>query len=224
MRTIAIGDIHGCRASLEALADFVGLAEGDTVVTLGDYVDRGPDTRGVIAFLLELRKRLEVVALMGNHEVMMLEGTKSVEAMLRWQNPGVGGQETLASYAASSFEEIPVSHWRFLNSLAMYHETETHLFVHASLVADLPLDEQPEVTLLWERFGQAPAHESGKVMVCGHTSQRAGLPVNLGHAICIDTAACHGGWLTALDTATGSYWQTNEAGERRAGNLADLRR
>ena len=59
------------------------------------------------------------------------------------------------------------------------------------------------------------AHESGKTLICGHTSQDSGLPVNLGHSICIDTAAYKDGWLTCLEVDSGHYWQTNQEGERR---------
>ena len=85
MRTIAIGDIHGCRASLEALAEYAEFSEGDIIVTLGDYVDRGPDSKGVIDFLLELRTRVKVVSLMGNHEILMLAARGSEQAFVNWE-------------------------------------------------------------------------------------------------------------------------------------------
>ena len=90
MGTIAIGDIHGCRSSLCRLIDYAGINEEDTVVTLGDYVDRGPDTKGVIDTILELRERTRVVSLMGNHEIMMLEARDSGVALARWMGEGVG--------------------------------------------------------------------------------------------------------------------------------------
>jgi serine/threonine protein phosphatase 1 len=220
MRTIAVGDIHGCRRSLEALEDYAGFTERDTIVTLGDYADRGPDTRGVIDYLQELGERMTVISLMGNHEVMMLEARKSTSALLFWMHPGVGGEATLQSYGAVSFDDLPAAHWSFITGLKMYHETETHLFVHAGLEPQAALEEQSEHTLLWERFDRPAPHRSGKVMICGHTSQRSGLPVNLGHAICIDTWACGEGWLTALDVGSGRYWQTNERGQRRCDEIA----
>ena len=70
MRTIAIGDIHGCLTSLRALVTHAGITPDDTIVTLGDYVDRGPDSRGVIDFLLRLRRDHNVISLMGNHELL----------------------------------------------------------------------------------------------------------------------------------------------------------
>ena len=71
MRTLAIGDIHRCRRPLETLAEFVGFAEGDTIITLGDYVDRGRDSKGVVDLLIEWGGQLDLVHLRGNHEIMM---------------------------------------------------------------------------------------------------------------------------------------------------------
>jgi serine/threonine protein phosphatase 1 len=221
MRTIAIGDIHGCRASLEALADHAGFAEGDTIVTLGDYVDRGPDSRGVIDFLLKLRKRVTVVSLMGNHEIMMLAARQSSDAFLTWMMAEVGGEETMASYGAESLGDIPAAHWEFIEAGLPFHEIETHFFVHASAAPEVALPDQMERVLYWQRFLNPPPHQNGKVMVCGHTSQQSGRPVNLGHAVCIDTWVYGDGWLTALEVGSGRYWQTNEAGERREANIAE---
>jgi serine/threonine protein phosphatase 1 len=215
MRTIAIGDIHGCRASLEALVEYAGFAESDTIVTLGDYVDRGPDSKGVIDVILELGKNMEVVSLKGNHEVMMLEARESPQALMSWAVSGVGGEETLQSYGADDFSTVPDEHWEFLELALPFHEIGTHFFVHANAVADLPLEEQPDMTLYWEKFRDPPPHDNGKVMVCGHTSQHEGRPLNVGHAVCIDTWASGGQWLTAFDVTNGLYWQTNEQGERR---------
>jgi serine/threonine protein phosphatase 1 len=215
MRTIAIGDIHGSRASLEALVEYAGFAESDTIVTLGDYVDRGPDSKGVIDFILELGKKMEVVSLKGNHEVMMLRARESPQALLSWALGGVGGDTTLQSYEADDFSRVPDEHWKFLESALPFHEIDTHFFVHANAVADLPLEDQSDMTLYWEEFRNPLPHDNGKVMVCGHTSQHEGLPLNLGHAVCIDTWVYGGQWLTAFDVTNGLYWQTNEQGERR---------
>ena len=76
--------------------------------------------------------------------------------------------------------------------------------------------------LYWERFDDPAPHESGKFMVCGHTSQKSGLPARNGNAICIDTWACGGGWLTCLNVETGELWQANEAGETRRLDTEDF--
>lgn len=222
MRTIAVGDIHGCRASLEALADAADFAGSDLIVTLGDYVDRGPDSKGAIDFLLKLREERPLVALMGNHEVFMLEARKTRSVLRNWLSEGVGGDTTMDSYGAEKLADIPEEHWKFIEKTKLYHEIETHFFVHAMVLPDVPLADQPEEVLLWDRFDYPRPHQSGKTMVCGHTSQKDGVPVNRGHAICIDTCAYGGGWLTALEIETGHYWQTNEAGQRREGEIGDL--
>ena len=81
MRTLAIGDIHGCLRSLEALADYADFSADDTIVTLGDYVDRGPDSKGVIDFLIDLGKSHKLVCLKGNHEIMMQWARKDAEEL-----------------------------------------------------------------------------------------------------------------------------------------------
>ena len=220
MRTLAIGDIHGCRRSLEAMADYAGFAGDDTIVTLGDYVDRGPDSRGVIEFLLELRKTSKLMHLRGNHEIMMTEAKAGRKALLFWV--GVGGRATLNSYGGSGLDDVPDSHWQFFDECVAFFENDTHFFVHANAVPDVPLEDQPDHVRYWEPFGSPAPHQNGKTMVCGHTSQKSGVPINVGHAICIDTWACGGGWLTCLDTGSGVYWQTSEAGERQSGQISSL--
>lgn len=215
MRTIAIGDIHGCLTSLETLVDAIELRPEDTLVTLGDYVDRGPDSRGVIEYLLRLREEREVVTLLGNHEVMMLEGKSSFKMRCNWERPLVGGMETLASYDPPDIKSVPKEHWSFITDCEMFYETDSHFFVHANADPHLPLDEQPAMNLLWERFDHPAAHDNGKTMVCGHTAQQDGLPYDVGHAVCIDTWVYGDGWLTALDVTTGTYWQSNEQGDTR---------
>jgi serine/threonine protein phosphatase 1 len=110
--------------------------------------------------------------------------------------------------------DIPDSHWKFLEEQTRaWFEIDTHFFVHANAYPDYPLQEQPDHMLFWESFNDPPPHESGKIMVCGHTSQKSGKPKNNGHAVCIDTWAYGKGWLTCLDVGSGKYWQANQRGE-----------
>lgn len=221
MRLLAIGDIHGCFRALSTLVKAVKLTPEDVLVTLGDYVNRGPDTSSVIEWLIHRSKNGLLIPLRGNHEIMMVNAR--LTGSLAWLD--VGGKETLASYSPLGDEgrltDVPDSHWDFLeNHLRDSYETDRHIFVHANLYPDLPLTEQPEFMLFWERIDEGtPPHVSGKTMICGHASQKSGEPLNLGHAICIDTAACKGGWLTCLEVETNYYWQGNEAGEVRSGFL-----
>jgi serine/threonine protein phosphatase 1 len=220
MRVLAIGDIHGCARALDALLKAVSPRPGDRIVTLGDYVNRGPDSRGVLDRLIALSRAGSLIALAGNHEQMMLDAREGGEKLQRFLD--VGGDKTLASYGtpgrAGNLADVPAAHWEFLeNDCRDYYQTETHFFVHANAYPDVPLEDQPLYMLRWESFDDPPPHESGKVMVCGHTPQRNGNPRNLGHAVCIDTHAHRAGWLTCLDTGSGEFWQANEAGQTRTG-------
>lgn len=119
-----------------------------------------------------------------------------------------------------TFDDIPDRHWEFITEACVnWHEGPTHFFVHAGAFPDMPLDEQPDHMLFWESFEDRGAHVSGKIMICGHTQQRSGLPLNIGHAVCIDTWAYGDGWLTCLDVTSGQLWQANQKGERRTGCL-----
>ncbi len=214
-RVFAIGDVHGCLTALQLLDKELVFGPEDKVIMLGDYVDRGPDSKGVIDFLLELRKRTKLITLRGNHEVIMMEArTRGVDYTLSWM--GVGGVETMASYNAKNLSDIPPAHWEFMESTQSIYETSTHFFVHANVMPDIPLDKQVENVVYWERFrGYERPHCSGKIMVCGHTSQHSGKPFNIGHAVCIDTWVYGDGWLTCLEVATGRYWQADQAGDLR---------
>lgn len=225
MRILAIGDIHGCSTAFDTLLSTVKPQPNDQIITLGDYVDRGPNSKGIIKRLIALHKTGQLVALRGNHEVMMLAArfSKKEEAAWRYR----GGKETLVSYAksdkAARLKDVPACHWDFLENVCVdWYETDTHFFVHANAHPELPLAQQPSHMLFWEKFGNPTPHCSGKTMVCGHTSQKSGLPINLGHAICIDTRVYGKGWLTCLDVTRGKVWQANQAGQVRTAWIEDF--
>lgn len=214
VRTIAIGDIHGCADALAALLQAVGPRADDCLVVLGDYVDRGPDSRSVIDQLLALRTRCRLVVLLGNHELMMLRGLNDDEDQDFWLD--YGGQATLNSYGGR-VAAIPAAHVEFLAGGVPFFETERYFFVHANYVPDLPLDDQPESMLLWTHLHRSrPApHCSGKIAVVGHTPQATGEILDLGHLVCIDTCCFGGGWLTALEVDTRRIWQVDGLGRLR---------
>ena len=215
-RTIAIGDIHGCSAALDALLDAIRPRPGDLIVTLGDYINRGPDSRGVIERLIDLGRRCRLVPILGNHDQMLLD-VRSGKPPISWLLD-MGGTMTLDSYGPGRYLDlIPEEHYEFLGRCHDYFETESHIFVHANYFPDLPMDEQPVGMLRWASLREmTPArHESGKVVIVGHTSQRSGEILDLGHLQCIDTYCYGGGWLTALEVNTGEVWQTNQRGEHR---------
>jgi len=216
MRTIAVGDVHGCSLALAVLLEWLGPRADDRFVFLGDYIDRGPGSRDVIDQVLDLSTRCDVVPLLGNHELLMIASLAAGEANAFWLQQ-CGGQETLISYGGS-LDQIPRTHQEFLRGCRRHFETASHLFLHANYDADKPLDEQPESLLFWQHLtGFIPIpHCSGKTVITGHTPQRTGEVLDLGHLLCIDTACFAGGWLTALDVDTKQTWQVNRYGERRA--------
>ena len=212
-RHLAIGDIHGCITALTSLINFVELRPDDTIVTLGDYVDRGPDSAAVLESVMALGNTHKLVPLRGNHEIMMLDARDKKSWLGPWLS--YGGEATLRSYGGS-FDDVPDTHFEFLeNRLEPYYECETHFFVHANAAATVALADQSDAALYWQKCKDPDPHCSGKIMVCGHTPQQTGLPFSNGNSICIDTWAFGDGWLSCLDVDSGTVWQANESGETR---------
>lgn len=221
-RLIAIGDIHGCATALAALLAVLDLRAEDTVITLGDYVDRGENSRGVVERLLCLHESCRHVPLLGNHELMVVQARESRDFERLWLQ--FGGGETVNSYAPrrrhGRLDDIPTSHWQFfLQTCKDWYETDHHLFVHAGVDPKRPLPDTSPDRLFWDRLTDRGRHYSGKTVVCGHTEQRGGVPLDLGHTVCIDTYAHGGGWLTALDVNSRHYWQATDWGDVRDGML-----
>ena len=226
-RTFAIGDVHGCSHALDALLAAVTPMPDDVIITLGDYVDRGPDSAGVIERLIRLSNTHQLIPLRGNHEEMMMDARRSPELLNLWID--CGGARTLLSYGstqdAPDLATVLNSHWSFLDITCRdLYQTDNHFFVHGGVEAELPFEQQSPHVLYWEKFPPPRRHVSGKTMVCGHTPQLSGIPASLPHAICLDTGAGHGGWLTCLEVTTGRLWQANERGEVRDSVLKAPRR
>lgn len=213
-RVIAIGDIHGCAQALAAVVQAIAPAPEVTLVFLGDYIDRGPDSRGVLDQLLQLQTRCQLVPLLGNHELMLLDALENPRVLWPWLE--FGGADTLASYGGQ-LEHIPLEHLDFLSRCRRYYETATHFFVHANYAPELPLDAQPDYLLFWEHLhGRSPGpHHNGKQAVVGHTSQKSGQVLDLGHLLCIDTYCYGGGWLTAWEVTSHRFWQADREGRLR---------
>jgi serine/threonine protein phosphatase 1 len=224
-RTIAIGDIHGCSRALDALVGAIEPKGDDVIVTLGDCVNRGPDSQGVLDRLIALERECKLIPLLGNHDEMLTQLLIDARigrphALANWLR--MGGDATLASYGAqpgkiswSDLNRIPAEHAAFLERCRAYHETATHIFVHANYDPALPMHEQPFELLRWESLRDfiPDAHCSGKIVIAGHSSQKTGEILDLGYLVCIDTYCYGGGWLTALDVDTRQIWQTNSQGE-----------
>lgn len=221
-RLIAVGDIHGYSAALRAVLDAIAPRACDTVVTLGDYVDRGPDSRGVLDMLIELAGRCQLIPLLGNHDQLFLQVCEGHdEWFIDWL--AFGGGATIDSYGGK-LRNVPAEHLDFLRSCRRFFETAEHFFVHANYLADQPLIKQCDEVLLWESLrSRVPGpHCSGKTVVVGHTAQKDGTGVlDLGHLVCIDTWVYGEGWLTAMDMETREAWSADQDGmERKPAKLA----
>jgi len=217
-RLIAIGDIHGCREALRTVLDEVAPGTDDVVITLGDHVDRGPDSKGVIDDLVQLGRSTRLLSLLGNHEEMMLDVLTGRQPHFEWVKHG--GQATLESYGFDGdLDILPESHIEFFGNLGDYFESEDYFFTHAAYDPNRPLDDQPDELLRWHslRDGVPPPHASGKVAVVGHTANPEGEIVNMGHILCIDTHCYRDGYLTAVDLTGGHYYQASKDGRSRFG-------
>ena len=211
-RVYAIGDVHGCLDRLRAIHDLIAedLAarpvDEAVLVHVGDYVDRGPDSAGVVALLAAGAPVPNVltVNLMGNHEHMMLAAlaTGETETTELWL--ANGGADTLQSWGVPRSAQprewptyLPMPHLMFLRDLALRHEVGGYLFVHAGIRPGIPLDRQSRHDLMWIREPFLSWSELfGPVVVHGHTPRQE--PVVRPNRIGIDTGAVMGGVLTCV--------------------------
>jgi serine/threonine protein phosphatase 1 len=220
-RTFAIGDIHGCDVAFESLLDKLALTPEDTLVSLGDVIDRGPNSARVLDVLVELSAHCRLVFVMGNHEQMMLEALESGVQGSMWMMHG--GESTMASYGGL-VENIPQAHVDLMANSLNYWETDKDIYVHANLEPGIPFETQDERILRWTHLtGRETAHPSGRRVLCGHTPQPNGLPSIRDGWVCIDTYAYGGMYLTAVDVETNEMFQANQNGDTRSGvRLDDL--
>ncbi len=203
MRTCVIGDIHGCHRELCLLLDRLAPSQGDRLVFLGDFVDRGPQSRQVVEEVLGLQRRgVEIVPLMGNHEEVLLAFLAGRE---REFYLAIGGHRTLASYGCSDpldcgecARRFPKEHLAFFHGLLPYWEDEEFIYVHAGLQPGVHLSQQSPDWLYWgagSRFLDRP-FDFGKRVIFGHSVHSA--PLVEPNRIGLDTGAVYGGRLTAL--------------------------
>ncbi|HOO45646.1 MAG TPA: metallophosphoesterase family protein [Deltaproteobacteria bacterium] len=212
-RTFAIGDIHGCLDKLEDLIAAVAPEKDDMMVFLGDYIDRGPQVRGVIDYLIDLAAEVPCIFLRGNHEDMFLEYLEfGTNKTMFFAN---GGLKTIDSYIGSSsftmhdqiINALPEAHREFYASMKWYYEDEKYLFVHAGVKPGVSMDMQDMQDLIWIRddFIFSPTSLEKKV-VFGHTpfARPFVKPDKLG----IDTGAVYGGCLTAVELPQETFIQS----------------
>jgi serine/threonine protein phosphatase 1 len=224
MLTYAIGDIHGHLDQLRRLHDLIALdalragAAGPTVVHVGDLVDRGPDSAGVVEYLRAgIAAGAPWVVLKGNHDRMFagfLDDIRHHDPGLRrdlsWLHPRLGGAETLTSYGvrspadrplgpvhADAVAAVPPEHRGFLSALPAHWEAEGVLFVHAGIRPGVALADQSETDLLWIRdVFLSDRRDHGRLVVHGHTA--VDRPTHHGNRVNIDSGAAYGGPLSAV--------------------------
>lgn len=192
MRTFVIGDIHGCYDELMALIAKAGLSDADRLIALGDIVDRGNQSKEVYEYL---KNRTNCIVLMGNHERKHQKGILSY------------AQEIVKVQFGPGYE----SFLNWLDSLGYYYETDEAIIVHAFFEHDIALQQQKEEVLCGATSGDrylSKKYPEGKYWLDFYTGEK---PVIYGHHVVgdlpkihnntygIDTGACHGGYLTAIE-------------------------
>jgi serine/threonine protein phosphatase 1 len=204
-KLFAIGDIHGCHAQLVRLMERLGFdSQTDTLVFLGDYINRGPNSRGVIDYLLHLKSScLRTVFLMGNHEHLLLSYAATGDVEILRNMRGMGVEETLKSYGHAPVRSLldlsflPADHLAFLRGLQVSYRWGAYLFVHADEAEDGLPDQRLGEVLASRRLVKECALLEGCVRVFGHTPFET--PLVAPDRIGIDTGAAHGHLLTALE-------------------------
>jgi serine/threonine protein phosphatase 1 len=187
-----VGDIHGCREELRQLLNLIdtNITRKDTLVFLGDYVDRGPDSCGVIQDLIDRKNmsKIKHVFLKGNHEDMLLNSASS--SWLKY-----GGKETLQSYGNKS---IPKNHEEFFNNLELYYQQGGVVCVHAGINPNLNLKDQKPDLMLYSRehVNYNGTYKNNEFVVFGHSPSEE--PIIRRNHVGIDTGCVFGGYLTCL--------------------------
>lgn len=200
MRTIVVGDIHGCLREVKTLVSNLIKSKKynpkkDRLIFLGDYIDRGENPRGVIKYIRGLQEKYNnVIALMGNHEDMMINYVNGDKDSY-WEYNGY--EKTLKSY--SGYPDDFEDDYKWIKTLPLYFEDEHHIYVHAGIDPGVPMENQKRETLLWvrDRFIYS-CGEFNKQVIFGHTPELAGVYSTLAGNIGIDTGCVFGGKLTAM--------------------------
>lgn len=211
--TYAVGDIHGYHDQLFRLLETIATDARDrpyTLVLLGDYIDKGPDSAGVVDTLMRLQARPvgSVVCLKGNHEYLMADAMADEGAEARWL--AMGGGAVLAQYGVSRAADLPAAVLAWANSLPTYHENETHYFVHAGVDPASPLSVQADVIRMSMRGAFIDQdHDFGKHIVHGHTPQLSGWPELRRYRTNLDTGVVMTGRLTS------AVFEPGQRGPRR---------
>jgi len=228
MKSYVIGDVHGCLDELARLLEALPLESSDRLIFLGDYLDRGPDSKGVVSYLLERRRRTgqQHIFLKGNHEDMFLSylGLTGSHGDMFLYN---GGGATLASYGLPQREvatpdilsAIPSEHLLFFQDLKSYYLLEPYLCVHAGIDPRKPLDLQIEEEMLWIRddFILNP-HALPYTVLFGHTP-RLEVLFDIPYKVGLDTGLVYGNLLSCLELEEKVLYQIRRGGKSVARSL-----
>lgn len=222
LRIFAVGDVHGYVKPLETIFKSIQPKKQDTIVMLGDYIDRGPDSKKVLQFLKKQKSRCNLVKLMGNHEDILLHiltddlyALANTDDWLSW-----GGSDTLKSFGVRRPHELPSWVLEFLKECILYYQTNKYIFAHAGFESDVPMEEQENEVLMWDKVFTTfdyPQHISGKKGFVGHTAQKNGCILKKEAFDCIDTYCYGGRWLTAINCDSGEIIQANPDGSIHRG-------
>ena len=219
-----IGDIHGCLDELRYLVEALPLARGDRLIFLGDYIDRGPDSSGVVSYLIQAQQHLNennLVFLKGNHEDMLLSflGLDGQHGDMFLIN---GGKATLTSYGARgeqpstqvAREIIPQDHLNFYQTLETYYLMEPFLCVHAGVHPQKLLCDQTDEEFFWIRNQFIySSHVLPYTVLFGHTPQRSVL-YDLPYKVGLDTGLVYGNMLTCLELDEKVLYQISRGRKR----------
>ncbi|NLN60246.1 MAG: serine/threonine protein phosphatase [Deltaproteobacteria bacterium] len=211
-RIFAVGDIHGCLNHLRELIRILPIRkERDRLVFIGDYIDRGFESQGVVDYVRFLETNFcETVCLMGNHEQMFLDYLEGRNKEMFLCN---GGLETLISYGLHdrkrvSPADLPTGHLVFFRNLRPYYEQDGFILVHAGLRPGVSLSVQSLDDLLWIRFEFINNDfDFGQTVIFGHTPLSKSIPFYGKKKIGIDTGAVYGGRLTCLELPSMTLYQ-----------------
>ncbi len=169
-RTFFVGDIHGCcKTFKKMITDKIDLQKTDVLYCVGDYIDRGPDGKGVVDFILELKKNnYQVHTLRGNHEQMLLDARRGGKYMQLWTMNG--GYSTLESFGVIDVNDLKAEYMDFFKQTLFFVETEEFIVVHAGLNFDAEDPYQDKEAMLWIRnYSPDPDFLKGRLLIHGHT-------------------------------------------------------
>jgi serine/threonine protein phosphatase 1 len=191
-------------------------------VFLGDYVDKGPDVKGTIDYLIAISRSYNTVFVRGNHDQMMIDAHLDRSKLPFWEC--LAGDHPLSGYGdgplTARLQRVPPEHWVFLQtSCTNFFATPSYIFVHGGIRSNIAPEQETHERLQWGTLSSAEKHGSGRTVVCGHSAQDSGNIVDLVHTICVDTGIANGGWLTCLALDTFEYWQIAANANFRSGIL-----